>query len=254
MKPTCRVVVPEHVRAADLGPVTVIVNYLNGRVEALIGPAARWWQRATSTGCADVPGVLDEEAARPLQDQLIAAGLIEPATADAPRSSFSTFRGPPWEPSWGTQEMAAGLTALAPAPLRTTARAAVALAVVLVVLAAGRRRGRTARLIRLLTVAATWTRGPAPAERVRSTAHAVRRAGMVVPSRVACLEESAAIVLALASARQRVTWCHGVAADPVPVHAWVEDASGRPVAEPPGMTTRFAVLRTIPDRGEDIRQ
>ena len=88
---------------------------------------------------------------------------------------------------------------------------------------------------------------PAPAERIRLAVHAVRRAGLVAPGRVACLEESAAAVVLLAASRQGVTWRHGAAADPVRLHAWVETDHGHPVAEPPSTAARFAVLRTIPE-------
>jgi hypothetical protein len=64
---------------------------------------------------------------------------------------------------------------------------------------------------------------------------------------VACLEESAAVAVLLAASRHRVTWCHGAAADPVRLHAWVETDDGHRVAEPPS-TARFAQLRAIPER------
>lgn len=253
MKRTRPITVPAHVRAVDLGPATVIVNYRNGRTESLIGPAARWWQQATATGYADVPGVLDELTERTLRSQLVAAGLIEPTATDH-QPGTPTPQGPPWVPSWGTQEMAAGRVEPVPVPLGATVRAGVALAVVLGTLAAGRGRTRIARLVRLLSTASARTTSPAPAEHIHKAVHAVRRAGLVIPGRVACLEESAAVVVLLAASRQRVTWCHGAAADPVRIHAWVEDDHGQPVAEPPSTAARFAVLRTIPDRQEDDRR
>lgn len=250
MKRTHPITVPAHVRAVDLGPATVIVNYRNGRTESLIGPAARWWQQATASSYADVPGVLDELAEQTLRGQLIGAGLIEPTATDRPQG-FATPQGPPWVPSWGTQEMAAGRVEPVPVPLGAAVRAGLALAVVLGVLAAGRERTRMARLVRLLTAASAGAGEPAPAERIRQAVHAVRRAGLVIPGRVACLEESAAVVLMLAASRYRVTWCHGAAADPVRIHAWVEDDQGQPVAEPPSTAARFAVLRTVPDQQGD---
>ncbi|MET7996799.1 lasso peptide biosynthesis B2 protein [Amycolatopsis sp. NPDC005232] len=51
------------------------------------------------------------------------------------------------------------------------------------------------------------------------------------------------------TSRQGVTWCHGAAADPVRLHAWLETDDREPVAEPPS-TARFAVLRTIPVRDD----
>ncbi|MQS37048.1 lasso peptide biosynthesis B2 protein [Streptomyces katsurahamanus] len=52
------------------------------------------------------------------------------------------------------------------------------------------------------------------------------------PARTACLEESAAAVLLLASRRLSVTWCHGVAPDPVRLHAWLRTQDEILVAEP----------------------
>jgi Transglutaminase-like superfamily len=239
------ITVPDHVRAVDLGPATVIVNYRNGRVETLIGPAARWWREATDNGRADAPGILDQKSEQALRDQLVSAGLIVRATDHQP--GHPTTDGPPWVPSWGTQEMAAGRAEPVRVPLGVTVRAGLALAVVLGVLAAGRGHKRMARLVRLLTWVSGPTTGPAPAERVHQAVHAVRRAGLVAPGRVACLEESAAVVVLLAASRQWVTWRHGAASDPVRLHAWVEDENGHPVAEPPSTAARFAVLRTIPE-------
>jgi hypothetical protein len=239
------ITVPEYVRAVNVGPATVIVNYRNGRVETLIGPAARWWDEKTTNGYADTSDVLDGLAAQTLRGQLLAADLITPTFQHRPGQP--TTVGPPWVPSWGTQEMAAGRAEPVRMPFGATVRAGVALAVVLGVLAVGRKRRRMARLVRLLAWMARRTTCSATTEEAGQAAHAVRRAGLVAPGRVACLEESAAIVVLLAAYRQRVTWCHGAAADPVRLHAWVETDDGHRVAEPLS-TARFAVLRTIPER------
>ncbi|MGH3827386.1 MAG: lasso peptide biosynthesis B2 protein [Pseudonocardiaceae bacterium] len=137
--------------------------------------------------------------------------------------------------------------------------AAGALAVVLAVMQSGRPAARMARLTRLLERAARRTLGPATADRARQAVHAVRRVGLLTPGRVACLEESAAVVLMLAASRQGVTWCHGVTvsrchgvtADPIRLHAWVETA-GQPVAELKS-TTRYTVLRIIDGTGQRRR-
>ncbi|MDT3395843.1 lasso peptide biosynthesis B2 protein [Streptomyces sp. B1866] len=84
---------------------------------------------------------------------------------------------------------------------------------------------------------------PATVGRARQAVHAVRQAAVLVPGRVACLEESAAAVVTLAASRERVTWCHGVAGDPIRLHAWVQ-VGGQPVAEPESIT-RYTPLRTI---------
>ncbi|ATY17055.1 hypothetical protein CU254_41460 (plasmid) [Amycolatopsis sp. AA4] len=236
---------PAHVRAVDVGPSTVIVNYRTGRAETLIGPAARWWAELAASGDPAATTALDEASARTLRGQLLDAGLLAPSPRPEPWSPPPN--GPAWEASWGTQELAAGRPEPVPVPLAATVLAGTALALVLAVLAAGPRRGRVARLSRLLTVAARRTARPATVEDARRAVHAVRKAGLLAPGRVACLEESAAVLMLLAVSRRRVTWCHGAAADPVRLHAWVETDDRERIAEPPS-TARFAVLRTIPAR------
>ncbi|GGN30696.1 hypothetical protein GCM10012285_00050 [Streptomyces kronopolitis] len=73
---------------------------------------------------------------------------------------------------------------------------------------------------------------------------AVRRVGWFSPVRTACLEESAAAVFLLATRRLSATWCHGVAPDPVRLHAWVQTDDGVPAAEPPS-TVGYTVALTI---------
>lgn len=242
------VAVPEYVRAVDVGPATVIVNYRDGRTHVLIGEPARWWQAATTSGRADPPGLLDTRTAETLRGQLLAAGLITPTQTH--RQGRGVTAGPAWAPSWGTQEMPAGRADAVPVPLGATVRASVALVVVFGVLAAGRGDRRMARLLRLLTWANHHTTINASDDHGREAVHAVRRAARFMPGRVACLEESAAAVLVLAFERESATWCHGAAADPVRLHAWVETGTGYRVAEP-SSTARFAVLRTIPERGDE---
>ncbi|OXM43122.1 lasso peptide biosynthesis B2 protein [Amycolatopsis alba] len=236
-----------HVRAVDVGPTTVIVNYRGGQAETLIGPAARWWAELATTGDTEKTAALDPASAQTLRGQLLAAGLLAPTARPQPWPAPTA--GPAWKPSWGTHELAAGRPEPVSVPLTTTVIAGMALAIVLATLAAGPRRRRLARLTRLLNRATRRARHPATIEHARRAAHAVRRAGLLAPGRVACLEESAAVLVLLAASRQRVTWCHGAAADPVRLHAWVETDDRQPVAEPPS-TARFAVLRTIPARDD----
>lgn len=65
--------------------------------------------------------------------------------------------------------------------------------------------------------------------------HAVRGVGRLLPLRVACWEEAAAATAALRWAGYRAAFRHGVATDPVRLHAWIEVA-GRPVAESDDIT------------------
>ncbi|MCK8676732.1 lasso peptide biosynthesis B2 protein [Streptomyces lichenis] len=96
--------------------------------------------------------------------------------------------------------------------------------------AVGRRRNRFARLVRL----ACSGRGlpPATASQARYAVRAVRWAAQLQPMRWACLEDFTAAALVLAVARRRAEWRHGVALDPVRLHAWIADADGAPVEEP----------------------
>ncbi|WNV83073.1 lasso peptide biosynthesis B2 protein [Umezawaea sp. Da 62-37] len=238
---------PAQVRAVDVGPATVIVNYRSGQVDTLIGPAARWWTELATSGDTDTPAALDHVTARTLRGQLLEAGLLTPSAQPTPWPVPTT--GPAWEPSWGTHELAAGRTTPVPVPRTITMVAGLALALVLATLAAGRPHRRMARLTWLLQRSTRHTSRSATTERAEQAVYAVRRAGLLAPGRVACLEESAAVLVLLAASRHRVMWCHGAAADPVRLHAWVETEDRQSVAEP-ASTARFAVLRTIPARDD----
>lgn len=238
---------PHHVRAVDVGPATVIVNYRTGNVETLIGAAARWWDELAVTGDVNTPRALGTSAAQTLTHQLSAAGLVVPTRLPKPWPLPAA--GPSWVPSWGTDELVAGRPEPVAVPLGVTARASLALAAVFLVLGFGPSRSRMSRLTRVLTWATRHATSPATVEQARTAVHAVRRAGLIAPGRVACLEESAAVVMLLAASRQRVTWCHGAAADPVRLHAWVETDDRQRVAEPPS-TGRYIALRTIPVRDD----
>ncbi|MFI5616818.1 lasso peptide biosynthesis B2 protein [Streptomyces sp. NPDC051567] len=61
--------------------------------------------------------------------------------------------------------------------------------------------------------------------------------------RWACLEQSVAAALLLAVTGVRGEWRHGVAGDPVRLHAWIVDRNGCPVDEPPD-TALYAVTYT----------
>lgn len=240
---------PDDISACDLGPATVLVNYRTGDVHTLYGPSAQWWAKLTATGDAAAPTVLDAASAQALLGQLHAVGLL--VAVARPQPWPTPMAGQPLMPSWGTHEVQAGRISVAHVPYRVLPVAAVSLAAVLAVAHTGLASTRMARLMRLIGWAAQRTFGPASPDRVLHAVHAVRRVGLLAPGRVACLEESAAVVLMLAAFRQRVTWCHGVAADPIRLHAWVE-TDGGPVAESES-THRYTRLREIPERrpGDD---
>lgn len=91
-----------------------------------------------------------------------------------------------------------------------------------------------------------WCRGAPACGQVVLTASAVSRAARYFPGRVACLEQSLAVVLLSAMTRKRLDWCLGSAPDPYRFHAWVE-AAGQPVlatgdiAAQPGYTRVLSV-------------
>ncbi|MGH3568553.1 MAG: lasso peptide biosynthesis B2 protein [Pseudonocardia sp.] len=237
------VTAPEHVAACDLGPATVLVDYRAGTTLSLLGPAAHWWSALATTGDSRMPTTLDTRSSHLLLSKLLAAGLLMPTTTPCPWSAPQPGRA--WEPSWGVQEVQAGRARLPRVPRRSLALATTALGVVLLAEHTGQRKRSIARLVALLRLAMACTTRSATTVEARRAVYAVRRAALVLPGRVACLEESVAVVLMLAASRRRVTWCHGVAADPVRLHAWVEASNGEPVAEPPS-TLRYTTLLTVP--------
>ncbi|OON72649.1 hypothetical protein B1H18_29235 [Streptomyces tsukubensis] len=103
---------------------------------------------------------------------------------------------------------------------------------VLAITRLGSRRATMRRITNVLRSAASTCRQPATHDQAEAAVHAVRRVGWYSPARTACLEESAAAVLLLASRRLSATWCHGVAPDPIRLHAWVQTDDGVAAAEP----------------------
>jgi hypothetical protein len=73
---------------------------------------------------------------------------------------------------------------------------------------------------------------------------AVRRVGRRIPAKVACFEESTSAAVALALSGRHTSWRHGIASDPVRMHAWIE-VDGQPVGEPPS-TRRYTPLIRLP--------
>lgn len=210
---------PEHVRAVDFGHVLVLVDYLTGDVHCLLPAASISWQSAARTGR---PGSMSHALAH----RLIALGLLMPSAVLTPWPS--PINAAPPSGSWGSTEHAAGIVRPPRTPLITTAGAAVGLVTVF----AASRSGGMRRIVNLLDKAASTRRRPATPAQATAAVLAVRRAGWYSPGRTACLEESAAAFLLLARRRLAVDWCHGVACDPVRLHAWVETVHGIKAAEP----------------------
>lgn len=121
--------------------------------------------------------------------------------------------------------------------------AAASLAIVLAVATLGRRRRAYARHLAVLRVLSVLRLTAASHDQIADAVAAVRRTGRRLPFQVACLEEATSTVVALALRGRSVTWCHGIAPDPIRLHAWVADRLGNPVAEPPGTGAYTTMLR-----------
>ncbi|WP_051433264.1 lasso peptide biosynthesis B2 protein [Promicromonospora kroppenstedtii] len=176
-----------------------------------------------------------------------ATGRITAATgttAEAWAAAPGAIHGARWGLSFGTEEADVEFPPSPPPTVRHAVAAAAALVVTLVVRSLGPPERAMSRLTNLVATAAGLTTTPSATGEAEQAVCAVRWASRWAPFRVACLEESAAAVLVLALRRRSVTWCHGVAPDPVQFHAWIQ-AHGSPVAEPP-TTSRYTVLRAIP--------
>lgn len=235
---------PAHVRSADLGPVTVLVDLHTGRVDTLLGWAGATWvalaQTGDSSSVSAAVGVPDNQVSE-LVRQLRADGFLTDTHTPRPWRVPATA---PTTPSWGTSEVAAAITLPCRTRFTTSTLAGLVLASVLVAREAGRRSRSFARIIALLTAAARWPHRRAEHAAVQYALHCVRNLAAIVPFRVACLEETAAAMLVLALTGRRAGWCHGVAADPIRFHAWIT-LDGQPVAEPAG-TSRYTPLLQIP--------
>lgn len=162
---------------------------------------------------------------------------------DRPAAVTGTDPGP----NWGTRVQPVALEPLPPTTAASNLLATVAIAVVLAVAAAGRRRRAFARHHRLLRALAALHLPAADPAQIADAVTAVRRIGRLVPARVACLEEATAAVVLLAFHRRSARWCHGIAPDPIRLHAWVADRQREPVAEPPE-TRAYTTMLCVPNR------
>lgn len=229
---------PEHltaadfVRAVDYGHVTVLVDYRHGGVHCLLPPGGQAWARAARTG-------LSRDLPAQLASRMLATGLLRPTATPQPWPAPLTATAP--RASWGSVEHTAGIDRPPPAtePARTLARNAlnkVAAAM------AGEKSTTMHCVISLITSMLSADLPPATPAQAREAVLAVRRAGWYRRERTSCLETSAAAAILIASSRRSVTWCHGVAPDPVRLHAWLATADGEPVAEPESISNFTPVL------------
>ncbi len=202
-------------RTALLDRAAVVVNYRTGVTVLLTGDTLNRWLTALPAGGAPAP---------------------------------VTVRGS--DPSWGTVESPVRLQALTAPPWRWRLPASACLLLVLLAREIGSSSTRFARLLRLAEAGRALRAADPTGARlaVRSVRWAARR----VPARVACLEESTAASLLLALTGRGGAWRHGVATDPVRLHAWICDDRGQPVEEP-AHTCQYTVLNTSNHRGVDVR-
>lgn len=231
------------VGACDLGPVTVLLNYRTGATQTLTGYGAAWWTQLAETGL--VGTMFAPDITRQLVTKLLNEGFL--TLVDQPRPWAAPRHGVPITASWGTDEAQAGTPAGTPAtvPMLGALVAGFGLSLVLIAEAAGRKQRRMLRILTLLHWASKLGQRPAGESETAAAVAAIRAVTRPIPARVACLEESAAAFVALALTGRQARWCHGVAADPIRLHAWLETHNGQSPAEPPA-TSRYTALRTVP--------
>lgn len=170
--------------------------------------------------------------------------------ASEPGTWTSALAASSAQASWGSTEHPAGVVRPPHGPFAGTLAAATALAIAFT--ATRRYRTGMRRTLTLLSAADAHTVRPATLSEATCAVTAVRRAGWYSPDHTACLEESVAAVLLLASRRLGVRWCHGIASDPIRLHAWVQTMNGVDVAEPSSPRIYTPVL-TIGDRHHQPR-
>jgi hypothetical protein len=184
-----------HTRTAVIDRAGVIVDYRTGSTTVLTGTSLARWLDALESSAAPAPVTVH-------------ASMI----------------------SWGASESAACLPRLSRPPWRWVAAATVLLLCTLSVRQFGSRGSRFGRLVRLAEVGRNLP--PPPRGQAALAVRSVRWVARVLPARVACLEESTVASLLLACWGRGGVWRHGIATDPIRLHAWICDAQARPVEEP----------------------
>jgi hypothetical protein len=219
-------------RTVQTSHATLVVDYRTGEVTMLGGEAMRLWNLYVAGQQPELPNTTVETINADFSNR--GWFTVPPQAAPAPvviRLNGSTV-------SWGTQETAAALPAIgnAPWPWRLAA-----LPIVLLVLLA-RQSGRKHRFARLVRLTQLGAQQPWATDlQARHAVRAVRHVARYIPARIACLEESMAAKLLLAAIGKRATWCHGIATDPVRLHAWIAGSDGDPIDEPPS-THRYTMI------------
>lgn len=191
--------------AADTGCLLIVLHTQTGQVRALAGAARNSWSPPAGS-----PPVVKVDAA--------------PA-------------------SWGTDEAPACLEPISATPMRWLPCALLAVLATLVARHLG-RRGHSFARVAALAFAATRIGRAATRDDAEVALQAVRRVARCIPAKVACFEESTSAAVALALSGCHVGWRHGIASDPVRMHAWIE-VDGQAVGEPPS-TSRYTPLIRLP--------
>lgn len=154
-------------------------------------------------------------------------------------------RGPVIRPvqrfrSWGTEETSAVLSPKPKGGLGWRLLCLPAIAVTALMLYIGPHSSRMRRLIALACLGRALP--PARTHHACAAVAAVRAISAYLPGRWACLEQSVAAAFLLALAGRRAEWRHGVASDPVRLHAWIIGPDGSPVGEGPDIDAFTPVL------------
>lgn len=153
------------------------------------------------------------------------------ATLPDNRSLRPTIRLKKQVHSWGTGETAAVLPRSHRRRLLWRLLCLPAVVMVAMVLFLGPRNGRLGRLVTLACLGRRLP--PAPTGHVRAALDSIRYVSTCLPGRWACLEQSVATAFLITLTGRRAEWRHGLATDPVRLHAWLADGEGRPVGEGP---------------------
>ncbi|WP_282203717.1 lasso peptide biosynthesis B2 protein [Kitasatospora fiedleri] len=210
------------------------MNYRNGQVSTLPASAGAALRQAARFGSG-------QHLPERLLTSLLDGGLLVESDRPRPWRAAREARAP--KSSWGGDEFRAGLSPLPPVPRTRLLAAAAALAAVHAVKAAGPKQEAMGRVLKLVhSASTTGRRRPATASEAEQAVHASRSAGWYSPGRTNCLEESAAAMLLLHLTGKAAVWRHGVAPDPIRLHAWIETLDGTPVAEPASVGLYTAIL------------
>ena len=234
MTGTVRELVPAaHLRTVQTGRSVIVVNYLDGTVTLLTG-------RAHATWLTYVRGAT-MRSRDPYVHVWLRRGWLAAGRSDATTCTTVQVSDP--VSSWGTQEVSVYLPPPAPCPWRWRFAAFPAVLAVVAVKHLGQPTGTFHRLVQACRIG---TRLPvASSEQAHRAVRAVRWAARLIPARVACLEESVAAVLLLVAAGKRARWRHGIATDPIRLHAWLVDPDGAAVEEP-AETAQYTVITEMP--------